>query len=138
MFLKNVAKFTEMHLHRSLFSTCNLQLHGKRDAGIYSFLWVLRNFLGTLLLWKTSCSSQWLRLCIFYQVKEVISCKCSIQGLWESSKEHFSTEATVLKCIPSNSFLEICRSFRTTSEKLAQENYVLAYHTADKDQAKIV
>ena len=52
--LKNVAKFTGMHLHRSLFSTYNLQLHGKRDAGIYSFLWVLRNFLGTLLLWKTS------------------------------------------------------------------------------------
>ena len=53
--LKNLAKFTEMHLHRSLFSTCNLQLHRKRDAGIYRFRWVLRNFLGTLLLWKTSC-----------------------------------------------------------------------------------
>ena len=53
--LKNLAKLTEMHLHRSLFSTCNLQLHRKRDAGIYRFLWVLRNFLGTLLLSKTSC-----------------------------------------------------------------------------------
>ena len=44
-----------MHLHHSLFSTCNLQLYRKRDAGTYSFLLVLRNFLGTLLLWKTFC-----------------------------------------------------------------------------------
>ena len=44
-----------MHLHHSLFSTCNLQLYRKRDAATYSFLLVLRNFLGTLLLWKTSC-----------------------------------------------------------------------------------
>ena len=54
--LKNLAKFTTgTHLHRSLFSTCNLQLHWKRDAGTYSFPWVLWNFLRTLLLWKTSC-----------------------------------------------------------------------------------
>ena len=53
--LKNLAKLTGMHLHRSLFSTCNLQLHRKRDAGIYRFRWALRNFLGTYLLWKTSC-----------------------------------------------------------------------------------
>ena len=53
--LKNLAKLTGMHLHRNLFSTCNLQLHRKRDAGIYRFRWVLRNFLGTLLSWKTSC-----------------------------------------------------------------------------------
>ena len=52
---KNLTKLTGMHLHRSLFSTCNLQLHRKRDAGTYSFMLVLRNFLGTLLLWKTSC-----------------------------------------------------------------------------------
>ena len=53
--LKNLAKLTEMHLHRSLFSTCNLQLHRKRDASIWRFRWVFRNILGTLLLWKTSC-----------------------------------------------------------------------------------
>ena len=35
-------------------------------------------------------------------------------------------------------FLEICRSFRTTSEKLALENYVLAYQTADKDHVDIL
>ena len=46
-------KLTGMHLH--LFSTCNLQLHLKRDASIYRFKWVLQNFLGTLLLWKSSC-----------------------------------------------------------------------------------
>ena len=53
--LKNLAKLTGIHLHRSLFSTCNLQFYWKRDAGIYRFRWVLRNFLGTYLLWKTSC-----------------------------------------------------------------------------------
>ena len=31
--LKNLAKFTGTHLHRGFFSTCNLQLHRKRDAG---------------------------------------------------------------------------------------------------------
>ena len=51
--LKNVAKFKGMPLDRSFFSTCNLQLHQKRDAGIYSFLLVLQNISGTLLLWKT-------------------------------------------------------------------------------------
>ena len=51
----------------------------------------------------------------------------SIQG-------NFFTEAAVLKCIPSIFFLKICRSFKTTSEKVALENFVLAYHTADKDQ----
>ena len=52
---KNLAKFTGMLLHQRLFSTCNLQLHWKRDLGTYSVLWVLRNFLRTLLIWKTSC-----------------------------------------------------------------------------------
>ena len=52
--------------------------------------------------------------------------------------ESFSTEAAVLKCIPSNIFLKIRRSFRTTSQKLVLENYVLAYHTADKDHAEIL
>ena len=49
----------------------------------------------------------------------------------------FSTEVAVLKCIHSNFFLEICRRFRTTSEKIALENYVLAY-IADKDHADIL
>ena len=34
-------------------------------------------------------------------------------------------------------FQEICRSFRTSSKKLVLENYVLVYHTADKDHANI-
>ena len=50
--LKNLANLTGMHLHQSLFSTCNLELHWKRDTGIYRFQWVLQNFLGTLLLCK--------------------------------------------------------------------------------------
>ena len=63
--------------------------------------------------------------------------------LWETFKEtscmeSFSPEATVLKCIPSNFFMEICRGFRAISRKLVLENYVLAYHTADKDQAEIL
>ena len=35
-------------------------------------------------------------------------------------------------------FMEICGSFRTTSEKLAPENYALACNTAEKDQADIL
>ena len=50
----------------------------------------------------------------------------------------FSTEAVALRCISNNFFLEIRRSFRTTPQKLVPENYVLAYHTADKDHAKIL
>ena len=53
--LEKKAKLTGMHLHRSFFSTCSLQFHQKRNAGIYRFWWVLQNFLGKLLLWKTSC-----------------------------------------------------------------------------------
>ena len=53
--LNSLAKFTVTHRDRSLFSTCNLQLHWKRDTRIYIFLLVLRNFLGACLLRKTSC-----------------------------------------------------------------------------------
>ena len=53
-------------------------------------------------------------------------------------REKFPTEATVLKCIPSNFFPETRRIFRTTSEKLALENYVLAFHRADKDCADLL
>ena len=49
-----------------------------------------------------------------------------------------SNETAVRKCIRSNFFLKICRSFRTTSKKLFLENYALAYHTADKDHAYIL
>ena len=49
----------------------------------------------------------------------------------------FSTEAAPLKCIPSNFFLETCTSFRTTCKKHPMENYILAYHRADKDHAAI-
>ena len=52
--------------------------------------------------------------------------------------ECFSTEAGVLKCAPTNIFLAICRSFKTTSKKLVLENYVLAYHAADKDHTEIL
>ena len=43
----------------------------------------------------------------------------------------FSTEAAVLKCVPNN-------FFRTTSQKLVLENYVLTYHSADEDHAEIL
>ena len=55
----------------------------------------------------------------------------SIQG-------KFTTKAAVLKCIPSKFFLDICRSFKTTSKKLALENNILAYHTVDKVHADIL
>ena len=50
------------------------------------------------------------------------------------SMESFSTEAKVFNCIPGNFFLKICSSFRTTSKKLVLENYVVAYHAANKYQ----
>ena len=53
--LRNYAKFTVMHLHRSLFSTCNLQLYWKRDVGIHIFRLILQNFSGTTLLRKNTC-----------------------------------------------------------------------------------
>ena len=53
--------------------------------------------------------------------------------------ESFSTKAAVLKSISGIFFfLEICRSFRTTSQKLVLVNYVFEYHTADKDHAEIL
>ena len=49
----------------------------------------------------------------------------------------FSTKAALLKCIPSNFFQEIYTSFRITCKKHPLENYILAYHRADKDHAEI-
>ena len=83
------------------------------------------------------CSSQWLCLCIFYQVKELISCKCSTRTLGNIQR-NFSTKAALLKCIPSGFFLEICTSFWTTCKKHPPENYILAYQSADKDHAEIL
>ena len=40
----------------------------------FVFLTIFRVKFGSVLM----CSSQWLRLCIFYKVKELISCKYSI------------------------------------------------------------
>ena len=60
----------------------------------------------------------------------------NVRTLGKSQGKLF-TEAAVLKCILSNYFLETCRRFSRTSEKLALENYVVAHHKADKDHAKI-
>ena len=46
-------------------------------------------------------------------------------------QEKFSTESAVLKCILSNFILDTYRSFRETAEKVALENYDLAYHPAN-------
>ena len=79
---------------------------------------IFRKKIGSVL------SSQWLRL--FYQVKELISCKKNL----------------LLKLLPSNVFQaifsRICKRFRTTAEKLAMENYVLAFHRANKDHTDIL
>ena len=55
-----------------------------------------------------------------------------------SCMESFSTEAAVLKYIPTNFFLKIRRCFRTTFKKLLLENHVLPHHTSDKDYAEIM
>ena len=79
---------------------------------------IFRKKIGSVL------SSQW--LCLFYQVKELISCKKNL----------------LLKLLPSNVFQaifsRICKRFRTTAEKLAMENYVLAFHRANKDHTDIL
>ena len=85
----------------------------------FASLTIFRKNLGNVL----RCSSQMLCLRIFYQVKEVISCKYSTEGLWETSNEtfsmeSFSTESKVFNCIPGNFLLKICSSFRTTSKNL--------------------
>ena len=35
-------------------------------------------------------------------------------------------------------FLKFGKGFETTSKRLVLDNYVLAYHTADKDHARIL
>ena len=54
-------------------------------------------------------------------------------------KETFLLKSRSSNVFPAIFFLEICWSLRTKisrSERLVLENYVLAYHTADKDHAK--
>ena len=49
----------------------------------------------------------------------------------ETSKETFLLKLQSSNVFPP-SFLEICRSFRTASEKPVVENFVLAYYTTDR------
>ena len=69
-----------MYLHRIFFSTYNLQLYWKWDTGIYSFLWVLRNFLGTPLLWKSPAN--WLDSRLFLYSSSISS---STEVFWGAS-----------------------------------------------------
>ena len=99
-------------------------------------LTIFRKKLGSVL----RCSSQWLCLYILSS-KEANQLQVLYTRTLVNIQGNFSTEAAVPKCIPSIFiffFLEICRRFRTVSEKLALENYVLAYHTVNKDHAEIL
>ena len=55
-------------------------------------------------------------VCIYFiKVKELLSCKYFIYGLWETSKEmscieSFSHQAAILKCIPSLFYGKLCLS----------------------------
>ena len=98
---------------------------------------LLKHFVSLTIFRKKSgsvlrCRFQWLCLCIFYQVKELITCKYSIERLWETSKKTFLLKLRSSNVLFSAFFLEICRSFRRTSEKLALENFIIAYHTNDR------
>ena len=70
----------------------------------------------------------------YFKVQPALSgCACvylSSRGV-NQLQGKFSYEAAVLKFYSSNFFLEVCRRFRTTSEKLTMENYVSAYHTEE-------
>ena len=62
------------------------------------------------------CSFQWICLCIKYKYFGNYPRK---RFCWSCGPQMYS----------QHFFLEICRSFRATSEKLALENFFLAYHT---------
>ena len=52
-------------------------------------------------------------------------------------------DATLLKLQlpnlhPTVLFLEVCKSSGTTSKRLVLDNYILAYHTVDKDHVEIL
>ena len=50
----------------------------------------------------------------------------------EKIQGSFYAEAAIHECILSNFFPEICGRFRKTSQKLALENFFLAYHATDR------
>ena len=96
-----------MHLHRSLFSTCNLQLYWTRDAGIHIFPKILRIFLGTTLLLKTSCElvlkgefyEKWQNDILHINRYRKVDISCIDQRLWGESifENHGSNVDSELK-----------------------------------------
>ena len=90
--VENFAKFTGMHMNRGFFSTYSLQLYWKRDAGLYSFLWVLRNFLGTTLLRKTSCELNLKREFYKKWQTDILNIHCERKCIFENHLRKVGTE----------------------------------------------
>ena len=76
--IKNYAKFTRTYLHRSLFSTCNLQLYWKKDTSIsvfsvkmFSAKYFRNNFITEKLLW-TGFERRILRKMVKWITKSIV------------------------------------------------------------------
>ena len=86
--------------------TLNLIVTFNSFTDISSLKYVAKTFVSHANFRKTfgsisRCSSPWLCLCIFYQVKKLVSCKCCIKGLWEKSKETVLLKVRSLNVFPA-------------------------------------
>ena len=86
--------------------TLNLIVTFNSFTDISSLKYVAKTFVSLTNFRKTfgsisRCGSPWLCLCIFYQVKKVVSCKYCIKGLWEKSKETVLLKVRSLNVFPA-------------------------------------
>ena len=86
--------------------TLNLIVTFNSFTDISSLKYVAKTFVSLTNFRKTFGSisrygSPWLCLCIFYQVKKLVSCKYCIKGLWEKSKETVLLKVRSLNVFPA-------------------------------------
>ena len=86
--------------------TLNLIVTFNSFTDISSLKYVAKTFVSLTNFRKTfgsisRCGSPWLCLCIFYQVKKLVSCKYCIKGLWEKSKETVLLKVRSLNVFPA-------------------------------------
>ena len=94
----------------------------------YYFQECFQNYFGSV-----RYSFQWLRL-------NILSNKGAnqLQVLFKSTLGNKLLKLGSSNVSPKIIFLKSCRSFRIKSKELLLENYVLEYHTADKDHAEVL
>ena len=86
--------------------TLNLIVTFNSFTDISSLKYVAKTFVSLTNFRKTfgsisRCGSPWLCLCIFYQVKKLVSCKYCMKGLWEKSKETVLLKVRSLNVFPA-------------------------------------